>query len=110
MNNNFLDKSGGTFTMMAGGRIKVDIGDTAFPLLMTNYSYKIMDLPAGQAFTLGSDFIDFVGGETYDFENVSLSGNADGLIFLNFTPTPEPMALLAISALVFGTLRRRRSE
>ena len=72
------------------------------------------------SYTIGSGFGDqsglsITGDSRFTFINgvvtpgsSSITGDVDGRVFLNFTPTPEPLGLVVVGLLGIGIWRRRR--
>ena len=107
--NSFITITGGTTTISALTMITVDL--TGVTIADGNYSYQIMSGAGNQSglnITNSSqfNFIGYGGAIT----NPSLTGNAGGAVFVNFTTAvPEPSSILAIaSAFIVGWRARRR--
>lgn len=103
--NNFLNIIGGSATINAGTNFIID-GTGMMFVLNTEYSYEIMNGAGNQAALFINDPARFntIG---FDADMLSVTGTADGRVFLNFTPIPEPM--LGLLALPLALFARRRS-
>lgn len=91
-------------------RFTIDGTGVAFQLGQT-YSYKVAQFTIGQDLTgvniMNTAQFTFIG---FSANNISVTGGANGQVYLNFTPVPEPASVLGIAAGVMGlgvVVRRR---
>jgi autotransporter-associated beta strand protein len=110
-NHNFLNLSlnGGTATIDSGTMITIDVTATDFSGAsgLDPYSYQIASGAGNQAtlnITNQSQF-SMLG---WSATNYSLTGDASGAVYLNFTPVPEPVSVLACSMMGLGLVAIRR--
>jgi hypothetical protein len=112
--NNFLNVTGGTTTIDGGTVFTIDGTGLTFQT-NTSYSYQIaqgMGNQSALSITTPAQFT-AVGFSTTGF-NLSVTGNANGGVFLNMIPmaVPEPVGLLAAGAAAWWlarSIRRRRN-
>jgi autotransporter-associated beta strand protein len=114
--NNFYNIAGGTTTINSAAAITVAIDAGTTFQSGASYSYKVASGAGNQSnggnpLVTASQFT-FTGIPTnIDPTSVSLTGDASGGIYLNFTTTvPEPAALLGLAAFALLPLRRRLSQ
>ncbi len=101
----------GAFAFNPGGRVFIDANNVTFDPA-TSYTYLIAT--SGTS-TAGLSVTDQTLFSTSNFSNssaftFSLTGNAGGVIFLDFTPVPEPTTVLGLAAAgmgLAGMIRRR---
>ena len=103
--------------LSAGAPWQLELIDTGTLVLGRAYSMKIASAPiitrndvtissAGDTNTFTFNAAEYaLSSPTLTFTNVSLTAS-NGEIFLNYTPIPEPVAVLAASVLGLGLLRR----
>jgi fibronectin-binding autotransporter adhesin len=110
-NNSLLSITGGTTTINSGTKFAIDGSGATFTQGQA-YSYTIMSGAGDQhllSITNPSQFstINFSNASDFAF---SVTGDASGHVFVNFTPVPEPATVLgiAVAALGVGRLIRRR--
>jgi hypothetical protein len=105
-NHNYLVVTAGLSSLDGGMNVVVDgTGQTFDPSVP--YSYKVAQLTGDQSainITILSQFA-FVG---FSVQSASLTGDAGGAIYLNFTPVPEPATVLGIAVLGLAGLHRMR--
>jgi fibronectin-binding autotransporter adhesin len=110
-NHNYVLVTGGSSTIDPGMNIVVDGTGLTFTAGV-NYSYKVAQLTGNQSavnITAPGQFT-FVG---FSAQSASLTGNATGAIFLDFTPVPEPGTVFAVAAAglgLAGLARRSRRQ
>jgi autotransporter-associated beta strand protein len=117
--NNYVNVTGGTLTVAAGDiptlRFIIDGTGTTFTMNQA-YSYRVAQV-AGQDLSgvqlTGATFQGQFSTVGFQAINFSLTGDTAGILYLGFTPVPEPGTILGIGTVVMGIgawVRKRRQQ
>jgi autotransporter-associated beta strand protein len=104
----------GTITTLGNASLLIDLANTLFANPDTAHSFRIatgFGDQSGLNITDSTRFTFFnLNPNTINITTVSLTGDVSGNVYLNFTPVPEPMTILAVglTGLVVGRRLRRR--